>query len=289
VFVLFFYYCGKQKLHETCWPESVRAWKPFSDIYVAPWSARPDSERFAYFNKMIKPNLYEFARLALPATLSLGSDFWRMSAIGLYSGTLGDKAVAVFNSSYRIAWLNIVVVGSFSSACATQLSIALGSGDAKLCAKVRNIGIFTVLTFLLLTVGLSIVFIEKLAMIFSTDPEVIQMYCDTKWEMAGMIFFMCFAMHFESLLYALKKSNIVFYCGMAGSWFGQVPAVVILTTYFGHGLYNVYLGVAVGYGLLLVLNGAAFFMQDLGEAARIAYEENKKTEPLIEEKKDEKK
>lgn len=121
--------------------------------------------------------LGQFVRLAVPATLALGSDFWRMSAIGLLAGlriinfknrwemwkkyvkpsspkvlmtlcckkdvfgifwdvfaslvapwigTLGGSEVAVFNASYRVAWMNLTIIGAFSSACTTQLGIALG-------------------------------------------------------------------------------------------------------------------------------------------------------------------
>jgi len=39
------------------------------------------------FNKSPHQNrLWQFVRLAVPATLALGSDFWRMSAIGLLAG-----------------------------------------------------------------------------------------------------------------------------------------------------------------------------------------------------------
>ena len=41
-------------------------------------------------------------------------------------GTLGGAEVAVFNASYRVAWMNLTIIGAFSSACTTQLGIALG-------------------------------------------------------------------------------------------------------------------------------------------------------------------
>merc|ERR1711920_475418 len=135
--------------------------------------------------------------------------------------------------SYRISWMNMVIIGSFSGACSTQLSIALGTGDGGFCRKVRDIGIGTVLTFLTITTFGSMYFIDVIARIFSNDPVVIQMYIDSRWEMALMIFFMCFSIHFESLLYALKKTDTVFYAALAGSWLGQVPAVLFLCTFYG--------------------------------------------------------
>lgn len=37
-----------------------------------------------------------------------------------------------------------------------------------------------------------------------------------------MIFFMSFAVHFESLLVALKKTDTMFKASMVGSWGGQL-------------------------------------------------------------------
>ena len=54
-----------------------------------------------------------------------------------------------------------------------------------------------------------------------------------------MIFFMCFSMHFESLLIALKKTDTVFRAALVGSWGGQVPAVLLLFYFSGKTLQNV--------------------------------------------------
>lgn len=280
VLVYVVYYCGYCGYHDKCWPTG---WSPLRDIFLAPLLSCGSgaSERFAYYNKEIKPKMWEFIKLAAPSTLAIGSDFWRMSAIGLYSGTLGTNSVAVFNSSYRIAWMNTVIIGSFSSACATQLSIALGLGDGKLCKRVRNIGISIVFLFLFITVAASVVFIEDLARVFSSDPEVIQLYVECKWGMALMIFFMCFSMHFESLLYALQKTDTVFYAAVAGSWLGQVPAVVLLCKFQGRVLTSVYLGVGAGYALLLVLYMIPLLQVDMDKAAEDAHAKNKQKEPLL--------
>lgn len=268
------------KAHEKCYGPKVRQWSFIRDVFIAPIVAAPGSERFAYYNENIRPKLWEFARLTVPATLALASDFWRMSAIGLLAGTLGDKEVAVFNASYRIAWMNIVVIGSFSGACVTQLGIALGTGDGNLSHKIRDLGIWTVFIFLLATVGGSVFFIDKLASIFSNDPEVIALFVECRLEMAFMIFFMGFAMHFESLLVALKKTDTLFKAALLGSWGGQVPGVLFLFWYSGTTLKNVYLGVGFGYLLLFGLYMYPFVQADLHDAAQKAHEANKASTPL---------
>jgi len=40
---------------------------------------------------------------------------------------------------------------------------------------------------------------------------------------------------------------------LVGSWFGQVPAVLILTTYWRNDLVGLYSGMAIGYFLLTIL------------------------------------
>uniref|UniRef100_A0A7S4T2G4 Major facilitator superfamily (MFS) profile domain-containing protein n=1 Tax=Alexandrium monilatum TaxID=311494 RepID=A0A7S4T2G4_9DINO len=100
--------------------------------------------------------------------------------------------------------------------------------------------------------------------------------------MGFMIFFMCFSMHFESLLTALKKTDMLFKASLAGSWLGQVPAVVALMQFCGAHLQNVYLGVGIGYLLLFVLYMVPVLKADLDEAAEKAYRENAKKEALTE-------
>jgi len=98
--------------------------------------------------------------------------------------------------------------------------------------------------------------------------------------MGLMIFFMCFSMHFESLLIALKKTDTVFRAALVGSWGGQVPAVLLLFYFSGKTLQNVYLGIGMGYALLFVLYMVPFLQTDMQEAAAKAAAENDATTPL---------
>lgn len=280
VLVYLFVYCGCYKYHEKCWTAKSREWRWFQDVCLAPVCAEISSSGFTYYRETIRPNLWGFIKLALPATLAFASDFWRMSTIGLLAGMLGNKEVAVFNASYRFAWMNMTLVGSFSTACVTQLGIALGTGDGELSYKIRNLGINSVFGFLLMTIALTIYFIDSLAMIFSTDQAVIQLFVDCRWAIGGMIFFMCLSLHFESLLIGLKKTDVVFKAALAGSWLGQVPAVLLLIFLCGKKLPCIYFGVGIGYALLMVLYMIPLYRADLHEEARRANLENKGSEPL---------
>jgi Na+-driven multidrug efflux pump len=204
-----------------------------------------------------------------------------MSAIGLLAGTLGDKDVGVFNASYRLAWMNLTVIGSFSSAACTQLGIGLGTGDGARCTKIVGFGISTVACFLVATTALTVIFVEPLAGIFSTDPEVIALFKDCGHAMGFMIFFMCFSMHFELVLFAIGKSKVVARSAILGSWVGQVPAVLLMIKLLGPQLQAVYLGVGIGYAFYFILVFVPFASVDWHEQARLKKEENMKTQPLV--------
>ena len=93
---------------------------------------------------------------------------------------------------------------------------------------------------------------------------------------------MCFSLHFESLLIALKKTDAVFFAALAGSWGGQVPAVLLLLRFAGRSLRNVYLGIGLGYALLFVLYLRPLLKADLEEEARRAKVANEAMTPLAE-------
>ncbi|CAK9114145.1 unnamed protein product [Durusdinium trenchii] len=277
--VLLVVYCGYFKYHEKCYGPKLQEWNYLRDVFVAPVFT-DGSGRFAYYDNNIHPKVWSYVRLVIPATLALASDFWRMSAIGLLAGTLGGREVAVFNASYRLAWMNLTVIGSFSSATVTQLGIALGTGDGHLSSKIRDLGIGSVGAFLSVTTFATLVYVRQLASIFSSDPEVIDLFEECRHEMGLMIFFMCFSMHFESLLIALKKTDTVFKAALIGSWGGQLPGVLLLFYFFGRTLQNVYLGIGLGYALLFVLYMLPLLRTDMKSAAENAFKENEATTPL---------
>lgn len=278
----FFVYCGLLRYHDECWGAIPSQWSVFRDVFLAPVVARADSEHFAYYNEHIKPRIREYVRLAFPANLALASDFWRMSAIGLLAGTLGEKNVAVFNASYRLAWMNMTVIGSFSSAACTQLGIMLGTGSGTKCKKIVGFGVSTVVAFLVATAALTVVFVEPLASIFSSDPEVIELFGECGAAIGFMIFFMCLSMHFELILFAIGASKVVSRAAILGSWVGQVPAVLLMIRLMGRQLQAVYIGVGIGYAFYLVLVFVPFVRTNWDEEARMKSEEHAKKQHLVE-------
>merc|ERR1712137_1280913 len=159
--------------------------------------------------------------------------------------------------------------------------IALGTGDGAKCRRIVGFGISTVALFLLATTGMTVLFISKLAVIFSSDPAVLQLFADCGLAMGFMIFFMCFSMHFEALLFCLGRSQIVMKAGFLGSWAGQVPGVLLMVKFYGQHLQSVYIGVGIGYLLYCAVVFKEFMSIDLDAEAKQKFEDNQKQESLL--------
>jgi len=67
-----------------------------------------------------------------------------------------------------------------------------------------------------------------------------------------MFFFMNLAVGTECIMMALGQVKQVLYCGLVGSWFGQVPAAIAFTAMWKN-VGAVMFGVSIGYGILVLL------------------------------------
>lgn len=65
-----------------------------------------------------------------------------MAAIGAIAVTLGDKELAVFNTSYRVLWLANIFNGALSGAMGVKLGMALGAGQPNRAKKLCLISMF---------------------------------------------------------------------------------------------------------------------------------------------------
>ena len=112
-FLLGYIACHRQSLHKKCWDG---------------WS------RSSITIERIKT----FSGLYFPAALAAASDFWRMGVIGMIAANLGELEVGVFNTSYRIMWIVLILVSAVANAGGIKMSLRLGGGDA---AGARQAGI----------------------------------------------------------------------------------------------------------------------------------------------------
>ena len=76
-----------------------------------------------------------------PAAFGMASDFWRVAVIGAIAADLGELEVAVFNTSYRIMWIVLIMVNALSSAAGIKMSQRLGDMNPKGAKQAGEVGI----------------------------------------------------------------------------------------------------------------------------------------------------
>jgi len=195
----------------------------------------------------------EFLKQYVPAALSIGSDFWRVAAIGAIAKVLGKTQLGVFNVSYRICWMCLIFMGAIAGAVGTQLTIALGKGSITDAKRSTTVGLSIALVVVMI-LGTIIVAIPRLiGRIFSDDIEVLDLFEESRFPLASFVVLMNLAVAIERIPMAAGKPKIVLYCGLAGSWLGQVPGAWLCTQYWRKDLVGLFTGVSLGYALLVVL------------------------------------
>eukprot|EP00051_Salpingoeca_urceolata_P016031 m.211103 g.211103 ORF g.211103 m.211103 type:complete len:511 (-) comp18571_c0_seq3:335-1867(-) len=221
-------FCMCLGLHKKCWPG---------------WS----------WNHITKDRVVKYLKIYVPAALSSASDFWRFAVIGALAAKLSDTDVAVFNASYRILWICLTFAGSVAGAAGIRLGMSLGAGYAQDAKRIA--GIATVLVVIILCgLGLIVFFLSRqLGKIFSSDPEVLDLFYSIRAPLAAMMVLMNLSVFLERIPVAMGRTTAVLLVGLVGSWIGQVPGVVLATKYWRNDLVGLYTGAACGYGLVCVL------------------------------------
>jgi len=254
VTILVVVYICIQKLHVNCWPDNSWSWKNIT------WD-----------------RVKKFLHLYVPAALSIASDFWRVAAIGVVAATLGDVDLAVFNSSYRILWMCLILIGSFAGALSIKLGTAFGAGKVRTAKETAAVAtIVTVATLAGLSV-LVVSFPRYLAAIFSSDLEIQDRFEDIRFPLAAMMFLMNFSVFLERIPSVMGRTKLVLAAGLLGSWGGQVPGVLICTQYWRKDLVGLYTGCAIGYGFLCIFLATAIAMTNWKKVCEEAQKRSEKS------------
>lgn len=255
--LLMIVYVKIQRLHETCWG----GWD---------WS------------EITKVRIVAFSELYVPAALAFASDFWRTGVIGAVAAKLGEQEVAVFNTSYRIMWIALVLVGSLSGASAINMSLRLGGMNPKGAKQAGYVGV-SMATIMLLILSTAIIFDSRLfGMIFTQDKEFLDMFEEASVPFTITLFCMNLAVVLERIPYSMGRTKEVFFMGFVGSWAGQVPAVFLCTTYWRDDLVGLYTGMAIGYFMLVILYGVIVYRSDWAKYAELAQERSEATaKPVV--------
>eukprot|EP00746_Dinoflagellata_sp_MGD_P028243 gnl/MRDRNA2_/MRDRNA2_166769_c0_seq1.p1 gnl/MRDRNA2_/MRDRNA2_166769_c0~~gnl/MRDRNA2_/MRDRNA2_166769_c0_seq1.p1 ORF type:complete len:578 (+),score=83.67 gnl/MRDRNA2_/MRDRNA2_166769_c0_seq1:201-1736(+) len=221
-------FCGWQKLHMRCWPG---------------WSW-----------KHLKGNrIKQYVKMYVPAALSIASDFWRFAVIGVVAQAMGQDKLAVFNSSYRILWICLTFISSTAQAVSIKVGNALGKNQPETAKRSVAVGT-TIASVLLCVLGLVVYACpQQLALIFSNDKEIIDLFVSIRLPLALMMVVMNLAVFLEAIPRALGRTKKVLYMGLIGSWVGQVPGVLLCTTLWRNDLVGLYTGASCGYLLLCML------------------------------------
>ena len=228
--VLYFVFCRWQRLHAPCWPDGG-------------WSR----------SHITRERVRNYWSLYWPAALSIASDFWRFSLIGAFAAHMGADQVAVFNASYRILWFVLTFVGSLAGAVGIKLGLAFGANAPRRARRSAATGIAVAAAAVAVLGLLLYLFPRALARVFSDDPRIVGMFAEVRVPLAFLTVAMTMSVTLEKIPLAMGRTKAVLYCGLVGSWVGQVPGVLLCTRFWRDDLVGLYTGTALGYALLCAI------------------------------------
>ena len=195
IFFMWFVYCWVQGLHRPCW---------------GGWSFIEAVERIPAYSK-----------LYFPAALTSASDYWRVAVIGYIAAHLGEREVAIFNTSYRIMWIVLTMVGALSGAGGIKISLLLGEGNPLAAKQASNVAIFLCSVFLMGFAVVSSSYARLFGMIFTNDEEFLDLWEECWFPFIATLCFMNLAVALERVLYSLGRTAAVFRMSLISSWLGE--------------------------------------------------------------------
>jgi MATE family multidrug resistance protein len=232
---LWIIYIHKQQLHQPCWG----GWK---------WS------------EVTSTRIRTFLDLYAPAALGSASDFWRVAVIGTFVVKyLGETAVAVFNTSYRVMWIVLTLISALSSAAGIQTTIRLGKQDALGAKQAGEVGIYMSAVILTLVGGFIVGNVRLLGRLFTADEQFLAELEGAKWPFMTTLVLMNLSVAIERIPYSMGRTREVFWYGFIASWGGQVPGVFFCLRYWRTDLVGLYTGMTLGYAMLTLLYGYMCF------------------------------
>lgn len=238
-------YIHIQKLHEPCWDG---------------WS----------FQEITWGRIRTFCDLYIPAALGMASDFWRVAVVGSVAARLGEQEVAVFNTSYRIMWIVLVLVNAIGSASGIKISLRLGRDDTKGSKQAAEVGVILSAVILAVVGGGVLMNARLFGRIFTNDEAFLDLFQSASFPFTLTLILMNFSVAVERIPYAMGRTKEVFWYGFVASWGFQVPAVFVLTSYWRDDLIGLYSGMAIGYLVLAFLYGFITFTSDWEMYATLA-------------------
>lgn len=180
--LVWYVYIFHQRLHEPCW---------------GGWSLQ----------EITWARIKTFSVLYFPAAFGVASDFWRVAVIGAIAATLGEEEVAVFNTSYRIMWINLVLVVALAGASGINMSMRLGRLDSRGAKQSGHIGVGMSSAVCLIIGGLVWSQIRAFGQIFTNDPIFLDMFAEVRTPFCITLVLMNIAIAIERIPYSMGRTQ----------------------------------------------------------------------------------
>lgn len=180
--LIWFVYVYRQKLHEPCW---------------GGWS----------WGEITWQRVKTFSNLYFPSALGVASDFWRVAAIGTIAANMGEEEVAIFNTSYRIMWIVLVLVMALASASGINMSIRLGKMDPNGAKQAGHVGV-GMASCICVVIGIAVWSnIRAFGKIFTNDETFLEMLAVTRTPFCITLVFMNMAVAIEKIPYSMGRTQ----------------------------------------------------------------------------------
>merc|ERR1719461_892993 len=95
--------------------------------------------------------MWRYIKMYVPAALSIASDYWRVSVVGIFASRIGNDELAVFSAGYRIMWICMIFSSSIASASSIKIGKYLGESKAVLARRVPIAGALVASFFMTIT------------------------------------------------------------------------------------------------------------------------------------------
>jgi len=200
-------------------------------------------------SNLTRSRVGEFYKLYLPSALATGSDFWRVTVIGVIAARQGALEVAVFNVGYRFLWICLMFSGALARAAGIQIAIAIGNRSVAAAKSTAKIGLALVCLGLVILSAVVCFCPSSMAAIFSSDQPFVQRVVEASFPLAALVASMNLTVALEAIVSSLGKTRHLLVSGLVGSWLGQVPICFLFSTFWRNDIIGLFWGMAAGYGL----------------------------------------
>jgi len=176
----------------------------------------------------------ELMKIVVPITISNCSENWAYQVIVLYAAKLDAAEIAALSCTFAVWGILWSFYSGFGVSIVTRVGKRIGGGQIAEAQLTAKMGLVLSLTACLSTASVVFALSDKVAMVYSADPEVISV-------MRQCIRILCITYVIGgvgwtamSILEAMSKNKAKGLINVLCAWFGYVPACVFLMTGDNH-------------------------------------------------------